>query len=86
MQLSDTVRVMINQDGGILLEIKQGKMFGLNLVGSRVLEMLRRGCVETQISEEIRREFGVTKEVARVDVRELFESLTKNNLLQSNEP
>jgi hypothetical protein len=76
--------MMINQDGGILLEIKHGKMFSLNLVGSRVLEMLRRGCLEPQIAKEISREFGVTQEIALVDVEELLASLRKNNLLQSN--
>ena len=84
MRMSDSVRAMINQDGGILLEINHGQMFSLNLVGSRILEMLQRGYVESQIADAISREFGVNQDVALADVQELLESLRKNHLLQFN--
>ena len=84
MRISESVRAMFNKDGGILLEINHGKMFSLNVVGSRILEMLQRGCSEGQIANEIRQEFGLTQDVAQEDVHEFLESLRKNHLLHAN--
>src|ERR1035437_2435244 len=52
-RVSDTVRSIHNQDGAIVLDVRQGQMFNLNLVGSRILELLKRGSTESEIVDEI---------------------------------
>ena len=40
MNISNSVRSITNQDGGILLDIDQGLMFSLNVVGSKIIDKL----------------------------------------------
>jgi hypothetical protein len=44
-RISNDVRSTQTQDGSILLDIHHGQMFCLNLVGSKILELLERGDV-----------------------------------------
>ena len=48
-RVSNTVRSTHNHDGAIVLDIKQGQMFNLNIVGSRILELLKSGSKSVEI-------------------------------------
>jgi DNA-binding Lrp family transcriptional regulator len=82
VKISAQVRSTHDQDGAVVLDIKNGRMFGLNLVGSRILELLKDNAQPPQIAEEISREFGVAPETASADVREFLETLEKNHLIE----
>jgi hypothetical protein len=81
-RISQTVRSTHNQDGAIVLDIRQGQMFNLNLVGSRILELLKAGTVETAIVDTISQEFGVRHELAASDVQEFLKALEACHLLE----
>ncbi len=81
LKLSAQVRSTHNQDGAVVLDIRQGQMFRLNLVGSRMLELLKQGNTEASIAEEISREFGASQEIVRTDLREFLTLLEKHHLL-----
>lgn len=81
-RVSDTIRRTQTVDGGILLDIHHGRMFCLNLVGAKILELLERGYHEPRITDEISRDYGMSREVVRADVSEFIESLEKNHVLQ----
>jgi hypothetical protein len=49
-KISETVRSTHSHDGGVVLDIRHGQMFNLNLVGSRVLELLKSGASESMTS------------------------------------
>ena len=66
-----------------MLDIRQGQMFNLNLVGSRILKHLESGSAQPEIVEEIIREFGVSRHTAENDVQEFLQTLTKYQLVQS---
>jgi hypothetical protein len=83
--LSETVRSTHNQDGAIVLDVRQGQMFSLNFVGSRILELLKSGTTESEIVDEIVREFGVGGDIAQNDVREFLENLKKCHLVEEHE-
>ena len=83
-RLSDTMRSTHNQDGAIVLDVRQGQMFNLNFVGSRILELLKSGSTESEIVEEIGREFGVGQELAESDVREFLQNLKKYHLVEEH--
>jgi hypothetical protein len=84
--VSDTVRSTHNQDGAIVLDVRQGQMFNLNFVGSRILELLKSGSTESEIVDEIGREFGVSRDLAGNDVREFLQALKKCHLVEEHEP
>lgn len=85
-QISDTIRRTATVDGGILLDVHHGQIFCLNLVGSKILELMQRGHEEALITEEISREYGVSSEVVRADVTEFIEMLQKHHILQPIRP
>ena len=81
-RVSDTVRSTHSRDGAIVLDVRQGQMFNLNFVGSRILELLKSGSAESAIVDEISREFGVSQDLAKKDVREFLLNLKKCQLIE----
>jgi hypothetical protein len=80
------VRSTQTQDGSILLDVHHGQMFCLNLVGSKILELLERGYDETRIAEEISSTYGVARDIAITDVREFLDALYRHHILQRIRP
>lgn len=89
-RVSDGVRSTHGQDGAIVLDIQQGQMFNLNIVGSKILELLEHGSTESEIVSAISREFSARHEDVENDVHEFMECLKRHGLisdrLQSNVP
>lgn len=83
-RVSESVRSTYGQDGAIVLDVRRGQMFNLNFVGSRILELLQGGFPQTQIVEEIIREFGAGRDRVENDVREFLEILKKNRLIEEH--
>ena len=81
-RVPDTVRSTHNQDGAIVLDVRQGQMFNVNFVGSRILKLLKSGRTESGIVDEICREFGVSRDLAENDVREFFQALKRWHLVE----
>lgn len=85
-KLSEQVRSTHSQDGAVVLDIREGQMFRLNLVGSRMFELVKLGYSETSIADEISREFGVAREMVEIDLSEFLSHLEKHHLLDSGAP
>ncbi len=81
-KVSDSIRSTHGQDGAIVLDIAQGKIFRLNRVGSRVLESLETGTSENEIANRISREFGVSHDIAENDTQEFIQQLQRTGLLE----
>jgi hypothetical protein len=86
LKLSEQVRSTHNQDGAVVLDIRHGQMFRLNLVGSRMIELLKLGYTEERITEEISRDFGASRNVVETDLREFIAHLEKHHLLELGPP
>jgi hypothetical protein len=84
-RVSDAVRSTHNRDGAIVLDVRQGRMFNLNFVGSRILELLKSGSPESAIVDEISREFDVNRDLAENDVREFLQDLKRRHLVDEHE-
>jgi Coenzyme PQQ synthesis protein D (PqqD) len=84
-RVAEGVRSTHGQDGAIVLDIRQGQMFNLNLVGSRILELLETGATQSAIVNEISHKFEISKQIAEGDVREFIESLKQHHLLEDSE-
>jgi hypothetical protein len=81
VRIAESVRSTHSQDGGIVLDILHGQMFRLNFVGSRILELLKQGCANSEITEQLVCEFAIDQATAETDVREFIETLEKHHLL-----
>jgi hypothetical protein len=84
-RVSNTVRSTHNQDGAIVLDVGQGQMFKVNFVGSRIIELLKSGSTESELVDEISREFDVKRDLAENDVREFLQNLKKCRLVEEQE-
>jgi hypothetical protein len=82
MKLSEHMRSTHGQDGAVVLDILHGQMFRLNLVASRMLELLKQGHTETEIAEQLSKEFAVGREIVATDLKEFLSYLERNRLLQ----
>jgi hypothetical protein len=80
-KVSDGVRSTHSQDGGVVLDIQRGQMFNLNLVGSRILELLKSGANEADITQAISVEFDVSRQLVETDVREFIVAMEKHGLV-----
>src|SRR6266853_977463 len=80
--LSAGVRSTRNEDGGIVLDIDHGQMFRLNPVGALILESLGKGCAETEIAQEIARQYNISEETASADIGEFLQSLEEHKLVR----
>jgi Coenzyme PQQ synthesis protein D (PqqD) len=81
MKLSEHVRSTHGRDGAVVLDIFHGQMFRLNLVGSRMLQLLERGHTEREIAEQLSQEFSVEREIVASDYREFLAHLEKHHLV-----
>jgi Coenzyme PQQ synthesis protein D (PqqD) len=86
MKLPEHVRSTHGQDGGVVLDILHGQMYSLNLVGSRMLELLKQGQTEPQIAERLSQEFGVGREIVASDLHEFLAHLQSHHLLHFHSP
>ena len=81
----DSVRETINQDGAVLLDIKQGLCFSMNPVGSRIWEMTKKEYSLEQIASALESEFQVPRSQIEEDIGAFIDELRKRNLIQSDE-
>lgn len=82
-KISDSVRSTHGQDGAIVLDVQQGQIFNLNLVGSRILELLEQGSSETEIVDTVSREFNADVDMVRDDVKEFLKTLETYKLVKT---
>ena len=82
IRISENLRHTHNLDGGVVFDIRHGRMFALNFVGSKIVELLKTDYQDTEIANQISQEFGISPEVAAADVREFLESLEKQHLIE----
>lgn len=82
LKLSDELHSTHNQDGAVVLDVLHGQMFRLNLVGSRMLELIEQSFTETEIAERVSQEFSVSSEIVAADLREFLFHLEKYRLLE----
>jgi hypothetical protein len=85
LNTSDTVRSTKTEDGRVLLDVRHGQMFSVNVVGSKILELLEQGWDEPRIAEEISRTYTVGIDVVHADIHDFIESLRKHEILSADD-
>jgi hypothetical protein len=85
LNTSDTVRSTQTIDGKILLDVRQGQMFSVNVVGSKILELIEQGWGEARIVNEISRAYEMNIDVVRTDVHDFIDALRKHHIVRSTD-
>jgi Coenzyme PQQ synthesis protein D (PqqD) len=81
-RVSKGVRSTRGQDGAVVLDIRQGRIFSLNSMGSRMLALLSAGRIEQEIAAELSGEYGVSMETVESDLAEFIRALAGRALLE----
>jgi hypothetical protein len=84
LKLADQVRSTHSQDGAVILDIRHGQMYRLNLVGSRMVELLKEGHGESEIVRTLSCDFCVDPRTVEADLREFLAHLEKHHLLETD--
>lgn len=84
LRVPEHVRRANSPDGDIVLDVRHGRMFTLNVVGSKILELLAHQYTSEQIATELSREFGISMEMAIRDVAEFLDTLQKHRLIEAH--
>ena len=85
-EISHTVRRTKSEDGAVLLDVLHGRMFCLNVVGSRIIDLLEQGFDTAQIAAQVSGAYTMDIETVRSDVRDFIEVLNKHHILQTRDP
>jgi hypothetical protein len=80
-KVSESLRSTHGQDGAVILDVAQGRMFSLNRVGARMLELMKSGAGEAEIVTVIGQEFEATRETVARDLGEFIATLGRHNLI-----
>jgi hypothetical protein len=81
-QVSNTVRRTKTEDGGVLLDIHHGRMFCLNIVGAKILDLLEKGFETREIAAEVSDAYAMDIKTVQADVLDFIEVLNKHHILQ----
>ena len=81
-QISDTVRRTKTEDGGVLLDIHHGRIYCLNVVGSKILDLLEKGLDTVQIAAELSDAYAMDIETVSNDVLDFIRTLQEHNVLE----
>jgi Coenzyme PQQ synthesis protein D (PqqD) len=85
LNISDTIRSTRTVDGRVVLDVRRGRMFSVNPVGSKILELLEQGQDEPRIAEEISRLYAMNIEVVRPDVQDFIEALREHHIVRATD-
>lgn len=84
--ISSSIRRTQTPDGGILLDIERGQIFCLNVIGSKILDLLEEGHNEERIAEQVSAAYGTDIETVRTDVHDFLDALNRHEILQHHGP
>jgi hypothetical protein len=79
--LATNIRSTGNVDGGILMDVEQDAMIGLNTTASFICTGLRRGLSTTEIAQELADITGESFSIIEADVTEFIASMQSDNFL-----
>ena len=83
MMSANDVRRVSSSDGAIVLHVRRGTMFRVNLMGSKILDLLEQGVSPAEIAERISAEFNVSLEVVQNDLGPFLQSLRTHGVIDS---
>jgi hypothetical protein len=84
IRLSQSVRTAVSPDGAVVLDVKHGHMYRANPIGSKILELLKRGFSQARIIGEISLLCNVPAEAIASDVGEFLALIEQQHLVETD--
>jgi hypothetical protein len=81
LKVAKEVRETVNQDGAVLLDVRQGLCFSLNPIGTRIWEMVKDGFSLDEITDTLQQEFRLSRSQVAEDVSEFLKQLEEKQLI-----
>jgi len=78
---SGSVRDIQTADGAVLLDKEQGLCFSMNIVGTKIWNLLKLRQPVDSITRSVAQEFGMDESQVRQDVMEFVRALKESGLL-----
>jgi hypothetical protein len=82
---SEPVRAIANQDGAVLLDIRQGLRVTINPLGAVIWRQLAHGHKPIEIAQDLARSCDIAVEQAWADVREFLDQLIQQQFLMQRD-
>jgi hypothetical protein len=70
-------------DSGVLVDVRTGRMFELNVTGVRVWELISGGCSTDQMVQRLTEEFTANEADVRAETAALIDELLREGLLHA---
>ncbi len=83
-EIRNEVRSMDDEAGMVLLDLKAGKYFSLNRVGTVIWQQVEQGRPRSQILDAVRRSFDTSEDQAQADVEAFLSELQGKGLLRGH--
>ncbi len=84
VQIRPSMRSMVNEDGAVLLDIRQGLMFNLNPVGGLIWSLVQQGMDHAALVAEMMSRFGIPREQAEADISGFLGDLERHGVADSD--
>jgi hypothetical protein len=81
LRVVESVKVTDTQDGVVLLDVREGMCFPLDLVGTLIWKRLEQGSQVREIAQHIADTFHIPLDQASGDVKEFVQQLQKERLV-----
>ncbi len=78
------VRSMFDQDGAVLLDLRNGKYFSLTAVGAEIWKKVEEGCEPPVILDHLSATFEVSRELLERDLGNFVIKLETRGLIDVN--
>lgn len=82
IHIPDHVRALIDEDGAVLLDLKEGKYFSLNRIGAEIWDRIAAGVDVPEIETELSSAYGVPRAAVHEDVRTFITRLEQERLIR----
>ncbi|WP_017569010.1 PqqD family protein [Nocardiopsis halotolerans] len=79
---SESVKFVVEENGGMLLDMDSGHFYGLNPTAARIWKELAAGADPSQVAETLAAETGADLDTVRADVGRLVRELSERGLLR----
>lgn len=86
LRISDGVHFVRMDDQVIVADMRSGRYLGLDDVGARVWDLIRRGAAREAIVDCLCGEYDVPRGVLERDLQRLFQDLLKRRLVEYATP
>lgn len=78
---SENVKFVVEENGGMLLDLNTGTFFGLSPTAARIWEAITSGTAPEEVADELAAETGADRGAVSADVGRLVHELSERGLI-----